>query len=133
MGEARPDRASAAKKRQNFLDEEARVRVPTARTPAWNSRRRVLVDPRLAPVIDAGNDERRDTARRNQRLSGLGDMPRLSRDVRSLGIEKILAVVQNEQGIAVRCRLVVSGRQVDGHIAIDAEKPGMKRVAAEGH
>jgi hypothetical protein len=105
----------------NFLQEEFGVAVGAAAAKLWDFCGRVFVDAGFAGVVDADDDERFDCAALDQVVGGALDVPVLPSEGGGT-IEKILAVLEVEDGKSTPGLLVVAGWDVDDQVALIAQE-----------
>src|SRR5260370_38272518 len=103
----------------HFFNEKLCVAVGTAAAEFGDVSGSVFANARLL-VVHADDDQRSDRARLNALIGGLADVPILPRDEGSGAIEKILAVMEIEDGKVARGLASVSRRSGDAEVALGA-------------
>ena len=115
-------------KRHDLVDQKVRVAVGQTGAGLFAGRRRVLRDARDLTMVDTDDHERRNGAGGDERVDGLGDVPGLMME-RPLGIEEVLPVVQQQEGVGTLGH-AVAGRQIDGQVPVGAEPLRMEPLMA---
>ena len=100
------------------------VRVAAAEPFVFD--RGVLIDPFVAGVVNADDDQRLNGAGLDQRIRGFAHAPVVSLDKRGLGIEQVLAILHIKHGKAALPLGLVTWREIDEQIVVLLHQPGNK-------
>src|SRR3712207_1801760 len=116
-----------------LLDEQAAVELGlAAHLYPRVSARRVLVDAFVAGVVDADDDYGLYRLRLDERLRRLVHAPVLPGYEGGRAVEEVLPVVQVEHRVAAPRLALVTGREVDQHVAVCGKELRVElRVRAE--
>src|SRR5580765_763136 len=107
--------------RHHFLKQKSSVAIGATTAETRYARRRVLPEPRLPGIVNSDDDKRLDATAVNFAVRRRAHVPVLSVE-RGCTIEKILTIMQIEDGKAPQRLFLISGRQIHCEAALVAEE-----------